>query len=398
MDSRLRKAALIAAAAALALVPFTSAGAQQQGVIKVGIVFSYTGTASALGKLFDAAITSYQQQYGTTVAGKRIELIKRDDGGANPENVRRLMQELIVQENVDVLAGIAYTPNAVAAGELASQAKKPLLIVNAATSGIIAKSPYAVRFGFTTPQVTEPIAHWAIRNNLKTAYIIYQDYGPGVDARATFKRVFQAQGGTIVGESPVALGNTDLSFAAQIQRAREAKPQALFVWINSTSGGPQFLKSYKEAGLDKLGIKLIATGDLVDEMDLQAAGDAAIGVVSSSHYSAAHPSKLNDNFKRAFATAGAGSTHPDALDVAAYDVMAAIYKLVALQKGTIDPAKTMELLKGMKFESPRGPIMIDPVTRDIVQNVYIRRTERKNGILVNTELETIPMVKDPIEQ
>jgi branched-chain amino acid transport system substrate-binding protein len=382
-------------AVALAPVPGTSVSAADLPPLKIGFVASYSGDAAEQGKILDTAMAAFLKTHGTVVAGRKIEILKRDDTGIAPDVARRLAQELIVQDKVDLLMGIVYTPNAIAVAGVSTAAKVPFLLVNASTSNIIAKAPYTTRYGMTTPQVTLPLAQWALKTGYKTAYAVFQDYGPGLDAGKSFTESFTAGGGKMLGEVRVPITNAD--YNAYLQRVKDAKPDVVFVFDNATSGGPQFLKAYRELGLDKAGIKLISLGALVDETNLPATGDAAIGVISSFDYSATHNSKTNRDFVRAFKEIEP-KLEPDFVAVAVWDAMTAAYKVIASQGGKIDVDKTMELLKGMKFESPRGPIMIDPDTRDIIQNVYLRRTEKINGKLVNTEFATIPMVKDPYEK
>jgi branched-chain amino acid transport system substrate-binding protein len=381
---------------ALALLALAAPGlrAADEAPVKVGIIFSYTGATASAGRTFDAALALYVKQHGDTVAGHKIEFIKRDDTGIAPDTAKRMAQELIVQEKVDLLAGLAFTPNAIAVAAISTQAKKPLFIVNAATSGIIAKAPYAVRFGFTTAQTTVPFAQWAAKSGMKTAYAMFQDYGPGIDAGAAFAQAFTAAGGKMLGEVRVPLNNAD--FTAYVQRVKDAKPDAMYVFLNAGGAAQALLRACKDAGFERAGIKVLAAGDLVAENNLPGVGDIAEGLVTSMGYSAWHPSRLNRDFVRGFQTIEP-TLLPDFNAAAVYDVVNAIYKVVEAQKGVVDPDRTMELVRGMKFESPRGPIAIDPDTRDIIQNVYIRRTERRAGKLENIEFATIPMVKDPNE-
>jgi branched-chain amino acid transport system substrate-binding protein len=362
--------------------------------LKVGVIFSYSGSTATTGRTLDAAIAAWVKLHGDTVAGRKIVIIKRDDGGIGPETAKRVAQELIVQDGVDILAGATFTPNAIAIASVSTQAKKPFFVVNAATSGILAKHPYAARFGFTTNQQVEPIAQWAARQGYKSAYLLYQDYGPGLDAGRAFTQAFSAGGGKVIGEVRVPLSNAD--FTAYVQRAKDAKPDLLYVWLNPGGGVAAALKAVREAGLDKLGIKVLAAGDVVAENALPAIGDSADGLITSMDYSAWHDSKLNREFVKAF-TSVEPSLLPDFNAVAAFDVMNAIYRIVAAQNGAIDPDKTMELVRGLSFESPRGPLAIDPQTRDAVENIYLRRTERKHGAYVNTEIATFPAVRDTFE-
>jgi branched-chain amino acid transport system substrate-binding protein len=380
---------------ALALAAFGMAGDVRADLppLKIGIVYSYSGGGAVAGKNFDGAIDTWIAQHGDTVAGRKVVLVKRDDTGIAPDVARRQAQELVVQEHVDILMGSVFTPNAIAVAGVSTQAKVPYFIVNAATSGILAKQPYSARFGFTEAQATVPLAQWALKSGIKTAYVVFQDYGPGIDAGQTFEKTFLAGGGKILGESRVPVSNQE--YAAYIQRAKDTKPQALYVFLNNGGGSVAFLRGCQAAGYGRAGIKILASGAIVDEDYLPVIGEAADGIITSLNYSTDHDSALNRQFVRDFAKVTNNSIAPDFGSVAAYDVMAAIYKVVQAQNGVLDPDKTMELVRNLKFESPRGPIAIDPQTRDLIQNIYIRRTIKRRGSYVNAEFETIPMVRDP---
>jgi branched-chain amino acid transport system substrate-binding protein len=379
----------------LALMLFGSGSAfAQQAPIRVGIVYSFSGAGGTAAKEFDDALAVFQKQHGDVIAGRKIEFIRRDDGGIAPDNAKRLAQELIVQQHVDLLAGLIFTPNAVAVGTISTAAKIPTFVVNATTSGILAKNPYMSRYSMTATQVTVPLAKYAYKIGKRNVYVLFMDDGPGIDSGKTFEDTFTAEGGKIAGEIRVPVDGND--FSAYLQRVKDAKPDGLYVFLNASGSGTNFLKQLKAQGFDKAGIKVFSSGDLVSEQALPAIGDAAVGVISSMNYSAAHDSKLNHEFVRAF-TAQSGGLSPTFGAVGIYDAFTAIYKVIEAQHGQIDPDKTMDLVKKLKFESPRGPIAIDPETRDIVQNVYIRRTDLKDGKLVNTEIFTYPMFKDPSE-
>ena len=336
----------------------------------------------------------FQKQHGDTVAGRKVEFIRRDDGGIAPDNAKRLAQELIVQEHVDLLSGLIFTPNAIAVGTVSTAAKMPVFIVNATTSGILAKNPYMSRYSMTATQMTVPLAKYAYKSGQRNMYVLFMDYGPGIDSGKTFEDTFTAEGGKIAGEIRVPVTGND--FSAYLQRIKDAKPDGLYVFLNASGSGTTFLKQVKSQGFDKAGIKIYCSGDLLTEQVLPAIGDAAVGVISSMNYSGAHDSKMNRDFVKAF-TAQSGGLLPTFGGIGVYDAFTAIYKVIEAQKGQIDPDKTMDIVKTLKFESPRGPIAIDPDTRDIVQNVYIRRTELKGGKLQNTEIFTYPMFKDPSE-
>ncbi len=388
--------AIAALLSAVAIVLTPAPGPAQQPPIKIGVILSYSmGDDVTLGKMADAAFAAYMKEHGDTIAGRKVEIIKRDDGGMAPETAARLAQELIVRDNVDLIVGAAYTPNAIAVGKIATQAKKPFFVVNAATSNIMKPYPYMARFGFTTAQLVGPLATWAYKTGSKTTFMIFQDYGPGIDAGNEFGKAFAAAGGKVLGEVRIPVGNRD--FTAYIQRAKDAKPDALFVFINSTGGGAEFIHAYRQSGMDKAGTRLVTIGGLVDEAILPAEGDDAIGIISAYHYSALHDTPLNHTFVRDFKAAFGSDQLPTFEGIQAYDALDAAYRVIAAQKGQVDPDRTMELVRNLKFESPRGPIEIDPATRDIVQNVYLRRTERRNGLLANYEFTTFPLVHDPNE-
>jgi branched-chain amino acid transport system substrate-binding protein len=280
-----------------------------------------------------------------------------------------------------------------AVAPVATEAKKPMIIMNAATSIITTKSPYIVRVSMTLPQITQPMAQWAAKNGIKKVYTVVADYGPGLDSEAAFTKAFQAAGGTMVGSVHTPLQNPD--FAPFVQRVKDAKPEAVFLFLPAGEQGIAFMKAYKERGLAEAGIKLIATGDITDDSVLDAMGDPTLGLVTSFHYSASHNSPENTAFKKAYADANGTTLRPNFMAAAGYDGMAAIYEALKKTNGSTDGDKIMTALKGMKLNSPRGAIMIDPETRDVVQTVYIRKVERTGGGLYNTEFDKFPDQKDP---
>ena len=378
--------------AALALVgAWTVAAAADEEPLKIGLVGSFSGGAAQWGDSVNAAFAAYQKAHGDTAGGRKIEFLRRDTTGPNPDIVRRLVQELISRDKVELIAGIEFTPNALAAAGLSTQAKVPLLIVNAATTDILTNAPYTSRFGFTTAQIVTPFAKWAAKNGYHDVYAIYTDYGPGIEAGNAFKKAFTEAGGNVVGEVKPPLVSPD--YSAYIQRVKDAKPQAIFIFAPAADHPQIFLKAYRDAGLGDMGVKILATGDLTNESVLNNLGDPALGMITTFDYSEAHDSALNHEFVKAFYAAAREGQRPDFTAAAAYDVINAIYKIVDAQHGKIDPDKTMALIKGMSFESPRGPIAIDQ-NRDIVQNVYFRKVEKVNGKLENVEFQTTPKVDD----
>ena len=382
---------LLSGLAVLALAAWGVA-AHAAGTIKIGFIAEFSGAFADAAREMDDGIKLYMKQHGDTVAGKKIEIIRRDIGGPKPEEAKRLAQELVVRDNVDFLAGFVVTPNALAVADVATQAKKPTVIMNAATSIITTKSPYFVRVSFTLPQVTAPLAVWAAKHGVKQVYTMVSDYGPGIDAENAFKKAFEANGGSVVGSVRMPLASPE--FSAYAQKVKDLNPQAVFVFVPSNDQPAQLMKTFAERGLTTSTIKIIATGDVTDDAVLQQEGDAALGLITSHHYSYAHDSALNRQFVAAFAKEY-GELRPDFLAVGGYDGMAAIYAVIEKLHGNIDAEKAMEAFKGLKIASPRGPIMIDPDTRDVIQTVYIRKVERQGGKLVNAEFDKVENVKDP---
>jgi branched-chain amino acid transport system substrate-binding protein len=366
---------------------------QAQGVVKLGLVAEFSGPFAQYGQQILGGMKASMKQNGDTVAGKKIEIVQKDTTGPAPDVAKRLAQELVTRDNVDFLVGFGLTPNALAVAPLATEAKKPMIIMNAATSIIITKSPYIARVSMTLPQITQPMAQWAAKNGIKKVYTVVADYGPGLDAEAAFTKAFKAAGGEMVGSVHTPLQNPD--FAPFVQRVKDAKPEAVFLFLPAGEQGIAFIKAYKERGLADAGIKLIATGDITDDGVLDAMGDPTLGLVTSFHYSASHNSPENIAFKKAYAEANGTTLRPNFMAAAGYDGMAAIYEALRKTNGSTDGDKIMGALKGMKLASRRGAIMIDPETRDVVQTVYIRKVEKTGGGLYNMEFDKFPDQKDP---
>ncbi|MGB3866022.1 MAG: ABC transporter substrate-binding protein [Xanthobacteraceae bacterium] len=385
----IRGKTLFEAAAAVLLLGVSAVAAQAQDTVKIGLIVPMTGGQASTGKQIDNAVKLYMQQHGDTVAGKKIEVILKDDA-ALPDNTKRLAQELIVNDKVNIIAGFGVTPAAFAAAPLATQAKVPEIVMAAGTSVITERSPYIVRTSFTLAQSSTIIGDWAAKNGIKKVATLTSDYAPGHDALKFFKEHFTAGGGEIVEEVKVPLANPD--FAPFLQRMKDAKPDAMFVFVPAGQGG-NFMKQYAERGLDKSGIKVIGPGDVMDDDLLNGMGDAALGVVTAHIYSAAHPSKVNADFVAAYRKAY--NQRPGFMAVGGYDGIHLVYEALKKTGGKADGDSLIAAMKGMAWESPRGPISIDPETRDIVQNVYIRKVEKKDGELYNIEFETFKDVKDP---
>jgi branched-chain amino acid transport system substrate-binding protein len=385
-----RRFLLSSAGAVLAALSLAGTQALAQDKFKIGLILPMTGQQASTGRQIEAAARLYMAQNGDTVAGKKIELIIKDDA-ATPDQTKRLAQELVVNEKVNVLGGFGVTPAALAAAPIATQSKTPLVVMAAATSSITEASPYIVRTSFTLPQVSVSLADWAPKNGIKKVVTLVSDYGPGIDAEKYFKDRLSFNGGQVVEQLRVPLRNPD--FAPFLQKVRDTKPDALFVFVPSGAGAA-VMKQFLERGLDKAGIKLIATGDVTDDDQLNDMGDGALGVVTSHHYSAYHPSAMNKKFVEAFEKANKGM-RPNFMAVGGYDGMRVIYEALKATKGQGGGDALLAAMKGQIFESPRGKIFIDAQTRDIVQDVYLRKVEKKDGQLYNVEFDVIKDVKDP---
>jgi branched-chain amino acid transport system substrate-binding protein len=361
-----------------------------QETIKIGFSAPITGPFAENGKQMAAALKLFAEQNGTTVAGRKVEVILRDDGGV-ADQAKRIAQELVVNEKVAILAGYNPTPTALAVAPLATEAKIPEIVTGSSASITVQRSPYIVRTFSTQAQITVPIAQWAIKNGIKRVVTVVADYAPGLETEKAFIEAFKGKGGDIVESLRVPLQNPD--FAPYLQRARDAKPEALFVWVPGGLAAP-FLRQFVERGLNASGIKLIGPGDITDDDVLDQMGDAMLGITTSLQYSAAHISAKNKAFVEGFKRVGNG-LRPDHVGVAVYDCMYLIYEALKKTGGNSNGDALIAAMKGMAWESPRGPIRIDPDTRDVVQDVYIRRVERIDGELYNVEFDTYEAVKDP---
>ena len=381
---------LLAAVALAAAALCAGSVLAQDTAFKIGLILPMTGQQASTGRQIEAAVRLYMAQNGDTVAGKKIQLILKDDTSV-PDVTKRLAQELVVNDKVNVLAGFGITPSALATAPIATQSKTPQVVMAAATSSITEASPYIVRTSFTLPQASVALADWAPKNGIKKVVTLVSDYGPGIDAEKFFKERLSFNGGQVTEALRVPLRNPD--FAPFLQKVRDGKPDALFVFVPSGAGAA-VMKQFLERGMDKAGIRLIGTGDVTDDDQLNDMGDGALGVVTSHHYSAAHPSALNKKFVEAFGKANKGM-RPNFMAVGGYDGMRVIYEALKATKGSGGGEALLAAMKGQIFESPRGPMFIDAQTRDVVQNIYLRKVEKKDGQLYNVEFDVIKDVKDP---
>jgi len=379
--------------AGLLAAALLSGAASAEDTIKIGLINTYSGPFADTGIQIDNGIKLWMKQHGDTVAGKKIEVIRKDVGGINPPVAKRLAQEFVTRDNVDIIAGFALTPNALAASDVSAEAKKLMVIMNAATAIITTKSPYSVRTSFTVPQLNETLGTWAEKNGVKKAYTLVADFGPGIDAEGAFQKGFKAAGGEMVGSVRMPVANPD--FSAFVQRVKDVDPQGMYVMIPGGAGPGAFGKALAERGLDPKKMKIMGQMEITDEHALASMGDVAIGMITSAHYDYNQKSKLNKEFVAAYNAEF--KRNPDFFSVGGYDGMHLIYSALEKTKGKADGDSLIAAAKGMKWESPRGPMSIDPETRDVIQNVYIREVKKVDGKLVNVEIAEVKDVKDPFK-
>lgn len=390
---KMSKRTLIGAALLSCIGTTLGLPAQAEEPLKIGMIASYSGPYADYGRQFDAGVALYLKEHDGKIAGRPVQIIRKDTAGAAPDLAKRYAQELVVRDKVQLLTGLDFSPNAYAVAPIATQAKVPVLVMNASSSAITSSSPYIARLSFTVQQVSDPMARWMLENGVKETMIVVADYASGTDAYTAFKNAFEAGGGKVLGEIRTPMSNPD--FSAYVQRIKDAKPESVFFFFPSGVMPPAFLRVWKERGLDEAGIKLFATGEATDDSFLDATGDIAQGLITSHHYSYAHPSEKNRKFVRDFEENFGTALRPNYFAATAYDAMAAYDLALSATGGDTDGAKVMQALAGLSFESPRGPIQIDPETRDIVQTVYIRKTDKVDGKLVNVEFDAYENVKDP---
>ncbi len=376
-------AAMIWASAALAQQP-----------VKVGMIVSYSGQFADTGIQLDNGFKLYMKQKGDTVAGRKVDVIRKDNGGMAPDVAKRLAQELVVRDKVDILGGFELTPNALAAADVSAEAKKFMVVMNAATSIITTKSPYMARTSSTTPLLNDALGHWAAKNGIKKVYTLASDYGPGIDGVTAFSEAFTGDGGQIVGAARYPVANLD--FSAFIQAAKDSNPDAIYIWCPGGTQPAAIGKALAERGVDTSKIKILGQDELTGISALKGMGDLSVGIITASMYDFSHKSPLNQQFVKDYNDAY--HRDPDIFSIGGYDGAQLIYKALEKTGGKADGESLIAAAKGMAWESPRGPISIDPQTRDIIENVYIRRIEKVDGRLINVEFDTVKDVKDPVKE
>ena len=378
----------------LTAATFLAPPALAQDTIKIGLILPYSGQFADTATQMDNAIKLWVQRNGDTVAGRKVELIRKDTGGIAPPVAKRLAQELVIRDRVDIIAGLILTPNALAVGDVSAEAKKFTVIMNAATAIITTKSPYMVRTSVTIPQITETFGAWAYRHGVRKAYTMVADYAPGHDAEGGFQRAFQDAGGAIVGSVRMPVANPD--FSAFVQRAKDVAPEGIFIFIPGGTQPAALGKSLAERGITPANTRIMGMGELTEDEARKAMGDASLGILTAYHYDHQHDSALNRAFVSAF-NAAYGGRNPNIYSIGGWDGMHLIYEALRKTGGNPDAEALVAAAKGMQWESPRGPVMIDPETRDIVQTVYIREVRKVGGELVNVEIDKVENVKDPVK-
>ncbi len=377
----------------LVAVQLVAPAADAQPVVKIGLIMPYSGQFADTAAQMDNAIKLYMRQHGDTVAGRRIELIRKDTGGIAPDVAKRLAQELIVRDRVDLLAGFVLTPNALAVGDVSAEARKFMVVMNAATAIITTKSPYMVRTSVTIPQLVETFGAWAYRSGIRQVYTMVSDYGPGHDAEQSFHRGFKEAGGEIIGSVRFPVANPD--FSAFVQRAKDMNPEAIFIFVPGGAQPAAIGKALAERGIDPRRTRVLGMGELTEDEARRSMGEASLGIITVYHYDHNHDSALNRAFVKAFHEAY--GRNPNIYSIGGYDGMHLIYEALKRTGGRTDGEALIAAAKGMAWESPRGPIAIDPETRDIIQTVYIRRVERVGDQLLNVEFDKVEGVKDPVK-
>jgi branched-chain amino acid transport system substrate-binding protein len=380
--------------AVLAMLGAMTGTGHAQETVKIGVILPYTGQFSDTANQMDSGIKLYMKEHGDTVAGKRIEIVRKDVGGSAPDVAKRLAQELLIRDGVDVLGGFSLSPNAAAVADVSASAKKLMVIMNATTSTLTLQSPYVVRVSLTLGQNCESLGTWAYRNGVKRLYTMVSGYSPGFDAEEAIVRTFKQAGGEVIGSVRLPLANPD--FSAFVQRARDLNPDGIFIFVPGGVQPPALAKALAEHGLDPQKIKLMGQGELADDTALKSMGDGALGIITAFHYDHAHPSPANKAFVEAY-NADYGR-NPNFFAVGGYDGMHLIYEALKKTGGKADGDSLIAAAKGMTWESPRGPILIDPETRDVVQTIYIRRVEKVGDRLVNAEIQKFEKVKDPVKE
>ena len=385
----------VALAALISILSLTAAyRSDAEETIKIGIIAAYSGQFADTAQQIDNGIRLYMKEHGDTVAGRKIEIIRRDSGGPNPDVSKRLAQELVVRDKVDILAGFPTSPEALAAADVSAASQKFMVSMNGTASVLTTKSPYVVRTSFTLPQIAQALGQWAAtKGGIKKVYTMVTDFGPGIDGEQYFQRGFKQAGGEIIGSVRTPLANPD--FSPFVQRVKDANPESIFVFVPGGSQPAALGKAFADRGIDPNKVKIMSSGEAVDETAIKSLGELAIGRLSAQHYDFNHQSPKNQAFVKAYNAEF--KRNPDFFSVGGYDGMHLIYEALKKTGGKADGESLTKAAKGMRWESPRGPMLIDPDTGDVVQTVYIRRVEKVGDKIVNVDIDKVENVKDPVK-
>ncbi len=394
--SALRKALVSSFACIVTAVSLP--GVANAEAVKVGMILTYSGPNASLGELIDRGASLYVKLHGKELpAGTTVEIIKRDDTGINPDLAKRLAQELIVRDQVNILTGGQWTPNTMAIEALSKQAKMPYVVMGAGGSNVTWQEPYVIRTSFTVWQSSYPLGQWAAKKGYKTAYTLVSDFAAGHDAEAAFIKGFTAGGGKVMSSVRVPMKTTD--YLPYLLKVKEANPDLLFLFNPGGPAATAFMKAIADIGITTSKIKVIGTGDITTDEELPNMGRAPLGVITVHHYSAAATRKANLDFVAAWKREYGANSTPSFFSVGGWDGMKAIFDAVRAQKGKMTPDATMAYLRNWSNpDSPRGPIHIEPETGEIVQHEYVRRVEERDGHLANIEIETLAATGDPEKQ
>jgi branched-chain amino acid transport system substrate-binding protein len=383
---------ILAGLGTLAVAFMATASVHAEDTVKIGLIMSYSGQFADTATQMDNAIKLFVKQHGDTVAGKKIVFVRKDTGGINPALAKRLAQELIVRDKVDILGGFLLTPNALAAGDVSKESKKFMVVMNAATSIITQKSPYMTRTSVTTPQLNGALGTWAAQHDIKSAFTMVADYGPGIDAQKAFERGFTAAGGKILGSTRFPVDNPD--FSSFIKRAKDANPDAIYIWVPGGAQPAAVGKAIAEQGIDTQKVKILGQDALTEDHALQSMGDSALGIITVWNYN--YNLKTPENAAFVAAYRKDYNRNPDFFSMGGYDGMHLIYAALEKTHGNTDGQALIDAAKGMAWTSPRGPVSIDPETRDIVENVYIFKVEKVDGKPTDVLVDTLKNVKNPV--
>jgi branched-chain amino acid transport system substrate-binding protein len=382
---------MLCSLAGCALMLLGAGAADAQDTVKIGLIMPYSGQFADTATQMDNGIKLYMKQHGDSLGGAKVEFVRKDTGGIAPDIAKRLAQEAIVRDHADILGGFLLTPNALAAADVSAEAKKFMVVMNAATSIITTKSPYLARTSLTTPQLNYTLGTWAAKNGIKKIYTMVSDYGPGIDAETWFQKGFEDGGGEIIGSVRFPVANPD--FSAFVQRAKDTSPDAIYVWVPGGAQPAAVGKALAERGIDSTKTKVLGQDALTAESALKSMGDQALGIIMVANYDYNLDSPTNKAFVQAYNDAF--HRNPDFFSVGGYDGMHLIDAALQKAAGKTDGDSLIAAAKGMAWDSPRGPMSIDPETRDVVQTVHIFKVEKVGGELRNVEIDKVPNVKDP---